>query len=103
MLYEVITPDYRTNREVSFQTGTSPCKAECPAHIGIQGYIKLASEGKYRDALELIKRENPFPAVCGRVCSKRCEAGCTRNGLDEPVAIDDIKKFIAERDRNNFV
>ncbi len=91
-------PDYRTNREVSFPTGTSPCKAECPAHIGIQGYIKLASEGKYADALELIKRENPFPAICGRVCSKRCEDGCTRNGLDEPVAVDDIKKFIAEQD-----
>ncbi len=99
-------PDYRTNREVSFKTGTSPCKAECPAHIGIQGYIKLASEGKYREALELIKRENPFPAVCGRICSKRCEAGCTRNGLDEPVAIDDIKKFIADQDMvagNRFV
>jgi len=91
-------PDYRTNREVTWPDGTSPCKAECPAHIGIQGYIKLASQGKYSEALELIKRENPFPAVCGRICSKRCEAGCTRNGLDEPVAIDDIKKFIADQD-----
>jgi len=87
-------PDYRINRKVSFSTGTSPCKAECPAHIGVQAYIKLASEGRYGEALELIKKENPFPAVCGRICSKRCEAGCTRNGLDEPVAVDDIKKFI---------
>jgi NADPH-dependent glutamate synthase beta subunit-like oxidoreductase/formate hydrogenlyase subunit 6/NADH:ubiquinone oxidoreductase subunit I len=91
-------PDYRTNRKVSFATGTSPCKAECPAHIGVQGYIKLASEGKYSEALELIKRENPLPAICGRICSKRCEAGCTRNGLDESVAVDDIKKFIADQD-----
>ena len=91
-------PAYRTNRKVSFASGTSPCKAECPAHIGVQGYIKLASEGKYAEALELIKKENPFPAVCGRICSKRCEAGCTRNGLDEPVAVDDIKKFIADQD-----
>lgn len=93
-------PDYRTNREVVLETGTSPCKAECPAHIGVQGYIKLASQGKYAEALELIKKENPFPAVCGRICSKRCEAGCTRNGLDEAVAVDDIKKFIAEQDMN---
>jgi len=91
-------PDYRTNRKVSLSVGTSPCKAECPAHIGVQGYIKLASEGRYSEALELIKKENPFPAVCGRICSKRCEAGCTRNGLDEPVAVDDIKKFIADQD-----
>lgn len=90
--------DYRTNRKLVVSTGTSPCKAECPAHIGVQGYIKLASEGRYTEALELIKRENPFPAVCGRICSKRCEAGCTRNGLDEAVAVDDIKKFIADQD-----
>jgi NADPH-dependent glutamate synthase beta subunit-like oxidoreductase/formate hydrogenlyase subunit 6/NADH:ubiquinone oxidoreductase subunit I len=91
-------PDYRLNRKVALETGTSPCKAECPAHIGVQGYIRLASEGRYAEALELIKRENPFPAVCGRICSKLCEAGCTRGGLDEPVAVDDIKKFIADQD-----
>ena len=55
--------DYRENREVVLESGTSPCKSHCPAHIGIQGYIKLASEGKYGEALELIKQENPFPAV----------------------------------------
>ena len=90
--------DYRTNREVVVETGTSPCKAECPAHIGIQGYIKLASQGKYQDALELIKTENPFPAVCGRICPRNCESACTRGDIDNPVAIDDIKKFIAEKD-----
>lgn len=91
-------PDYRTNREVVKETGTSPCKAECPAHIGIQGYIKLASQGKYTEALELIKHENPFPAVCGRVCPRYCESECTRGDIDDPIAIDDIKKFIAEQD-----
>ncbi|MFQ3546789.1 MAG: FAD-dependent oxidoreductase [Termitinemataceae bacterium] len=91
-------PDYRTNRQVVLDTGSSPCKAECPAHIGIQGYVKLASQGRYREALELIKKENPFPAVCGRICPRKCESACTRGDLDNPVAIDEIKKFIAQKD-----
>ena len=91
-------PDYRTNRQVVVETGSSPCKAECPAHIGIQGYIKLAAQGKYTEALELIKKENPFPAVCGRICPRNCESACTRGDIDDPIAIDDIKKFIAEKD-----
>ena len=94
-------PDYRTNREVVMETGSSPCKAECPAHIGIQGYIKLAAQGKYSEALELIKKENPFPAVCGRICPRNCESACTRGDIDDPIAIDDIKKFIAEKDLYN--
>ncbi len=91
-------PDYRTNRQVVLESGTSPCKAECPAHIGIQGYVKLASQGKYTEALELIKTENPFPAICGRICPRKCESACTRGDIDDPIAIDDIKKFIAEKD-----
>ena len=91
-------PDYRTNREVVVETGTSPCKAECPAHIGIQGYIKLAAQGRYTEALELIKHENPFPAVCGRICPRKCESACTRGDVDEAISIDEIKKFIAEQD-----
>ncbi len=91
-------PEYRTNRQVVADTGTSPCKAECPAHIGIQGYIKLAAQGKYTEALELIKRENPFPAVCGRICPRKCESACTRGDVDDPVAIDEIKKYIAGQD-----
>jgi NADPH-dependent glutamate synthase beta subunit-like oxidoreductase/NAD-dependent dihydropyrimidine dehydrogenase PreA subunit len=93
-------PDYRINRKVVMDTGTSPCKAECPAHIGIQGYVKLASLGRYTEALELIKHENPFPAVCGRICPRKCESACTRGDVDDPVAIDEIKKFIAEQDLN---
>ena len=90
--------DYRTNRSDVMESGTSPCKAVCPAHIPVQGYIKLASEGRYTEALELIKKENPFPAVCGRICNKACEEACSRGIVDSSVAIDDIKKFIAEKD-----
>ena len=90
--------DYRTNRSDVVSTGTAPCKAQCPAHIPVQGYIKLASQGRYTEALELIKKENPFPAVCGRICNKACEDACTRGSIDSPIAIDDIKKFIAEKD-----
>lgn len=93
--------DYRTNRKTVIETGTSPCKTECPAHIAIQGYIKLASQERYKEALELIKHENPFPAVCGRICPRKCESACTRGDIDDPIAIDEIKKFIADQDRYN--
>lgn len=91
-------PEYRTNREDVVESGTSPCKTACPAHIAVQGYIKLASQGRYKEALELIKKENPFPAICGRICSRKCESACTRGDIDSPLAIDEIKKFIAEQD-----
>ena len=91
--------DYRDRNRINcYDSGTSPCKTACPAHIAVQGYLKKAAEGKYREALELIKRENPFPAVCGRVCNRRCEDACTRGTIDQPVAIDAVKKFIAEQD-----
>ena len=90
--------EYRYNRKDVVSSGTSPCKSECPAHISIQGYIKLAAQGKYTEALELIKHENPFPAVCGRICPRKCESECTRGDIDDPIAIDEIKKFIAEQD-----
>lgn len=98
--------DYRTNRENVVESGTSPCKTACPAHIAVQGYIKLASLGKYKEALELIKNENPLPAICGRICNRRCEDACTRGDLDDPIAIDEIKKFISEQDlddKNRFI
>ncbi|UYO64355.1 FAD-dependent oxidoreductase [Acetobacterium wieringae] len=94
-------PDLITERDyVVPETGTAPCKTECPAHVAVQGYINLAAQGKYQDALELIKKENPLPAVCGSICNRRCEDSCTRGDVDEPVAIDEIKKFIAEQDLN---
>lgn len=92
-------PDYR-HRKIVAESGTSPCKSECPAHIAVQGYIKMASQGRYREALELIKSENPFPAVCGRICPRKCESACTRGSLDEPLAVDEIKKFVADQDLN---
>ena len=91
-------PDFRINRTDVMPEGTAPCKAACPAHVPVQGYIKLASEGRYAEALELIKKEIPFPAVCGRICNKKCEEACTRGDVDAPVAIDEIKKFIAEQE-----
>ena len=92
--------NYRNENGIiqTWPTGTAPCKVACPAHIAIQGYIKMASEGRYRDALKLIKKDNPFPAVCGSICHKYCESACMRGSVDEALAIDDIKKFIAEQD-----
>ena len=93
--------NYRdTNRINCYDTGTAPCKTACPAHIGIQGYLQLAKEGRYEEALALIKKDNPLPAVCGHVCNRRCEDACTRGMIDEAVAIDEVKRFIAERDLN---
>lgn len=95
--------DYRENRQDVAPEGTSPCKTKCPAHIAVQGYIKLAAQGKYEDALALIKKENPFPAVCGRICPHKCEDECTRGRVDEPVAIDEIKKFIADKELDGSI
>jgi len=93
--------DYRdNNRTNSHETGTAPCKAACPAHIAVQGYLRMAAQGRYQEALALIKRNNPFPAVCGRVCNRRCEDACTRGTIDEAIAIDEVKRFLAEQDLN---
>lgn len=93
------TEDYRDKNRINcYDTGTAPCKTACPAHIAIQGYLKMAAQGRYTDALALIKKENPFPAVCGRICNRRCEDACTRGTIDEAVAIDEVKRFIAEQD-----
>ncbi len=95
------THNYRdVNRINCYDAGTAPCKTACPAHIGIQGYLQLAKEGRYEDALALIKKDNPLPAVCGHVCNRRCEDACTRGTIDEAVAINEVKRFIAERDLN---
>ena len=91
--------NYRdVNRINCYDTGTAPCKTACPAHVAVQGYLKLAKEGRYDDALALIKKDNPLPAVCGHVCNRRCEDACTRGTVDEAVAIDEVKRFLAERD-----
>ncbi|MCR5228925.1 MAG: FAD-dependent oxidoreductase [Solobacterium sp.] len=93
--------DYRDHNRINcYDTGTAPCKTACPAHLAVQGYVRMAAEGRYRDALRLIRQDNPFPAVCGAVCNRRCEDRCTRGMIDEPVAIDEIKKFLAYRELN---
>ncbi len=93
------TPDYRDKNRINcYDTGTAPCKTACPAHIAVQGYLKMAAQGRYKEALALIKKENPFPAVCGRVCNRRCEDACTRGTVDQAVSIDAVKKFIAQKD-----
>lgn len=96
---EMWTEDYRDiNRINTHKTGTAPCKTACPAHIPVQGYLKMAAQGRYEEALALIKKYNPLPAVCGYVCNRRCEDACTRGTIDEAVAIDEVKKFIAMQD-----
>ena len=93
------SPNYKDdNQKQCHESGTAPCKTACPAHIAVQGYINLAAQGRYLDALKLIKQDNPFPAVCGSICNRRCEEACTRGDVDRAVAIDEIKKFIAEQD-----
>ncbi len=93
--------NYRDDAKINcYDTGTAPCKTACPVHLSVQGYIKMAAEGRYEDALKLIKLDNPFPMICGAVCNRRCEDACTRGTVDEPLAIDEIKKFIASLDLN---
>ena len=95
------TEDYRNiNRINTYESGTAPCKSACPAHVAVQGYLKMASEGRYTEALALIKKNNPLPAICGHVCNRRCEDACTRGTIDEAIAIDEVKKFIAMKDLN---
>ncbi len=75
-----------------------PCKLNCPAGVDVQGYLALAAMGKYREAIQLIKENNPLPTVCGRVCTRPCEMNCRRNLVDQPAAIDHVKRFIADFD-----
>lgn len=96
---EMWDEDYRDHNRINcYETGTAPCKTACPAHIAVQGYLKMAAQGRYKEALALIKKENPLPAVCGRICNRRCEDACTRGSIDQAIAIDEVKKFIAEQD-----
>ncbi|MCL6591478.1 MAG: FAD-dependent oxidoreductase [Firmicutes bacterium] len=74
----------------------SPCQNACPAGVNVPGYIALISAGKFREAYNLVRKENPFPAVCGRVCTHPCESKCRRAQLDEPLSIADLKRFVAD-------
>ena len=99
--------DYKKTNQINcYDTGTSPCKTACPAHIAVQGYLKMAAQGRYLDALKLIKQDNPLPAVCGSICNRRCEEACTRGSVDRAVAIDEVKKFVAElelKEENRYI
>ncbi len=85
-------------RPVIDKRKTPLCQANCPLGVNVQGYIALAQAGKFAEALELIRRDNFLPAICGRVCTNPCEAACRRSELDSPVAIRDIKRFLADLD-----
>ena len=83
-------------RPVIDKRRTPLCQANCPLGVNVQGYIALAQAGKYAEALELIRKDNFLPAICGRICTNPCEAACRRNEVDQPVAIRDIKRFLAD-------
>ena len=80
--------------------GTAPCKATCPAHVSIQGYIALINAGKYQEAIDLFREDHPFPGVCGRVCHHPCEKMCTRNDVDQPIAIRELHRFLSDHERS---
>jgi NADPH-dependent glutamate synthase beta subunit-like oxidoreductase/NAD-dependent dihydropyrimidine dehydrogenase PreA subunit len=77
------------------------CQANCPLEVNAQGYIALARAGRFYEALDLIRRDNVLPGICGRVCTHPCELGCRRGELDEPVAVRDIKRFVADYERSH--
>ncbi len=81
--------------------GTAPCKATCPAHVSIQGYIALINDGRYKEALKLFKQDHPFPGVCGRVCHHPCEGECTRKDVDQPLAIRELHRFLADTEKQS--
>jgi len=74
----------------------SPCSEGCPAGVDIQGYIALSSMGYYRKAVDLIRQANPLPAICGRICVRKCEIACRRSDVDSPVSINAVKRFLTD-------
>jgi len=89
-------PQAIPNAMVITKTSRPPCVITCPASVNVQGYVALAAEERFEDAYKVIKRQNPFPSVCGRVCHHPCEFECNRQELDEPVAINPLKRFISD-------
>ena len=82
----------------ALQTQPVPCVYQCPAQVDIPGYISLIHEGRYADAVELIRKDNPFPAVCGLICEHPCEAHCRRTLVDDPINIRGLKRFAVEHE-----
>lgn len=79
----------------------SPCENTCPANVNVPGYVALIAAGRFIDAYNLIKQENPFPAVCGRICTRPCEAKCRRAATDEAVSVCNLKRFVADYAHKN--
>jgi heterodisulfide reductase subunit A-like polyferredoxin len=77
--------------------GIAPCRDACPAGQRAQGYIALIREGRWQDALRVIKMDNPFPGICGRICNHRCETACNRGLVDEPINIRALKRFVTDK------
>lgn len=92
----------RWNPEFNKETATNPCSYNCPAGIDVPLYVSLIAEGKYAEALGVIREKVPFPATLGRVCIHPCEEGCKRNQLNEPIAIKTLKQFVADRDSGEW-
>ncbi len=109
MVVKTVTDELIKSRQMALELLLSdhygdcvaPCKVACPAGIDIQGYIGLIANGEYQEALKLIKKSNPLPLVTGRVCPRFCETKCRRNLLEGPVAINALKRFVADYDMNN--
>ncbi len=95
--YETHIRDSKCPAGVCSDLFMSPCQNACPAGVNVPGYLALVSEGRVMDAYNLIRRENPFPAVCGRVCTHPCESKCQRAMLDESLAIADVKRYISDK------
>lgn len=91
-------PQAVPNKFLIEKKGWPPCRYACPAGVNAQGYVALVSHGKFQEALDLERRDNPFPSVCGRVCTHPCESECKRNDVDEPLAIAQLKRFIADQE-----
>ncbi len=88
--------------EVSIESvDRSPCAVGCPAGVNVKAYVTLIAAGRFKDALEIVRQKNPFPGICGRVCTHPCEAGCNRARVDEPIAIRDLKRYIADWEIDN--
>jgi len=77
--------------------GIAPCRDACPSGQRAQGYIALIREGRWEDALRVIKMDNPFPGICGRICNHRCETACNRGLVDEPINIRALKRFVTDK------
>ncbi|MGZ3613642.1 MAG: NAD(P)-binding protein, partial [Thermodesulfobacteriota bacterium] len=81
--------------------GTPPCRATCPIHVNAQGYLALISVGKFEEALALIRQKNPFPGITGRICTHPCESLCRRKDVERPVAIDGLKRFVSDVEKED--